>query len=286
MKHTSRHCVVVLITYCLCIATSAIAATYDDGNVHRLEIWTRYADIVVRNSPSGQATEVNIVGALGHTQYLRGSVYVYDSSIGTVADGAFINGAVWVFDDAFFALLPDGRTSGNLQASHRSRIEMHGGLVGEWVIARHQAEVVVYPGGEGGYGLRGEDSAVFTVHGGHFGQELRLADSSEATIFGGSFRENSFGPDFVLGDLTRLTIHGSDFTIDGVSLGYGEVFVSFGTLTGTLEGMSLSGQPISYDFELSGDAVLVLIPEPGTLSLLVLGGLALIGRRRNKHALV
>ena len=49
-----------------------------------------------------------------------------------------------------------------------------------------------------------------------------------------------------------------------------------GVLTGTLH----SGALLNNSFSISTDASITLIPEPATLSLLALGGLALLRRRR------
>jgi len=47
-------------------------------------------------------------------------------------------------------------------------------------------------------------------------------------------------------------------------------------LTGTL----LSGDPINNQFRIGNNAKIVLVPEPATIVLLGLGGLALLRRRR------
>ena len=82
-----------------------------------------------------------------------------------------------------------------------------------------------------------------------------------------------------------LTIHGRDFAVDGTPVGYTELSSIFGgeywdepdrRLTGTL----LNGELLDNYFYIGQDATIVLIPEPATILLLGLGGIALLRKRR------
>lgn len=82
-----------------------------------------------------------------------------------------------------------------------------------------------------------------------------------------------------------ITVHGSDFAVDGEPVGYGELRSVLGGypyddpvrhLTGTLA----NGELIDNDFYIGNDARIVLVPEPATLVLLGFGGMALLRRRR------
>ena len=60
------------------------------------------------------------------------------------------------------------------------------------------------------------------------------------------------------------------------------IFASYGTLTGqfaSIVGQTASGYVINYNFQ-GNNIALVMIPEPATMSLLALGSLALLRRRR------
>ena len=81
-----------------------------------------------------------------------------------------------------------------------------------------------------------------------------------------------------------LTIHGSDFAIDGSPVGLGEItsilggsywYEPYRRLTGTVA----NGDIINNQFRIGNDASIVLVPEPATLLLLTLGVLTLRKKR-------
>ncbi len=75
-----------------------------------------------------------------------------------------------------------------------------------------------------------------------------------------------------------ITIIGSNFAINGISVGYGEYSksnFSSGILTGTLA----NGDVLNTYFTISGNAAITLVPEPTMFLILGLGGL-LIRKRK------
>ena len=105
-------------------------------------------------------------------------------------------------------------------------------------------------------------------------------ESSQVTVSGGSISGE------LLADYEGiLTFHGSDFAVDGTLVGYTELTSIFGgsivdephkQLTGTL----LSGDPINNQFRIGNNGKIVLVPEPATLLLLGLGGMALLRKQK------
>jgi len=99
---------------------------------------------------------------------------------------------------------------------------------------------------------------------------MRISDFSRLIITGGDI-----GPGFMSYGNSEVFIHGSNFQIDGVPVGYGPVPVPIGNLSGDL----LDGQ-IDCSFEIFDNSSVTLVPEPASLGLLALGGVALIVRRK------
>jgi len=138
------------------------------------------------------------------------------------------------------------------------------------------------------------ENSRFEMTGGAIGEgELHLYDNSTGLISGGEIADD---PSWI-GDSARLTItgidfidalrldgaaqvfvHGSNFQIDGIPVGYGTIT---GPYVGHLTGDLLQGQIHCGIMFVSDTAGLTLIPEPATLTLLALGALAL-GTKRCK----
>jgi hypothetical protein len=97
-----------------------------------------------------------------------------------------------------------------------------------------------------------------------FIEYLNVSDNAQVDILGGHICR------IIAHDLGLIRLSGSEFNYD-----YGYITDTSGTLTGTL----LSGEEIHFDFYLSNDAAILLVPEPTTLLLLGMGGL-LIRKRK------
>ena len=103
---------------------------------------------------------------------------------------------------------------------------------------------------------------------------MRISDFSRLIITGGDI-----GPGFMSYGNSEVFIHGSNFQIDGVPVGYGPLPVPMGNLTGDL----LDGQ-IQCSFAIFDDSSVTLVPEPASLGLLAVGGVSLILRRKAPDA--
>jgi hypothetical protein len=105
------------------------------------------------------------------------------------------------------------------------------------------------------------------------------SDSSQVDISGGVI-----GSYLVFWDSAIVTIHGSNFAVDGQAFDYGELASIYGGSTSLepvrrLTGTLVSGEPIDNHFYIGHDAKIFLVPEPTTLLLLGLGAIMV----RRKH---
>jgi len=139
------------------------------------------------------------------------------------------------------------------------------------------------------YWLEGYGDSIINVSGGWM-DALISVDNSLPKIYGGSMswlaavgysQITIFGCAVVDGlyvdENGIMTIHGSDFAVDGTPVGYTELT---GFLTGQLTGTLRSGDPINAYFETYNNGKIVLVPEPATLILFTLGGFTMLRKRR------
>ncbi|MHC4742398.1 MAG: PEP-CTERM sorting domain-containing protein [Planctomycetota bacterium] len=156
-----------------------------------------------------------------------------------------------------------------------SIINVFGGTM-DRLVARDSSHVTLSGGAM--HGLEAHDRSQVAVSGGSR-DFIWVLESSEAVISAGKVNR-------LVADVEGiLTIHGSDFAVDGTPVGYTGLYSilrgdskdeSYRQLTGTL----LSGEPLDSNFLIGHSAKIILVPEPATLLLLGLGGLILRKGRR------
>ena len=303
-----RRSVEILAAVVLFVSTSPVMAVthFRDGGIHNIDYFTH--DVWVDYESPGRKTTLNILdgATIPYPYYIRGyedsiinilggSMYdlnAFDSSKVTVSGGsinshldAYNSSQVTVSGGSMDGLLVynssqaavSGGSMGLLVAYHSSQVTVSGGSINNYLQAAHSSQVTI-SGGSMGF-LFASSSSQVTVSGGSMGR-LGAAYSSQVAVSGGSI-----GGEFQVWNTAVLTIHGSDFAVNGTLVGYTELYSIFGgdfinepdrQLTGTL----LSGDPINNQFRIGDNAKIVLVPEPATLLLLGLGGLALLRNRR------
>lgn len=171
----------------------------------------------------------------------------------------------------------DGGVASNVLVYGNSHVDMSGGEVHGLYLAATDDASIIMSGGVVHSILEATGRASIELAGGYVDFQVRADDSSYLAIAGGTIGGSSIADIRVLGS-ALIEIFGSDFAIDGIPVGFGDVSALTGQLTGTLG----SGELIDNDFEHvlgAGTIRLMPIPEPGA-GLLLAAGLIALARRR------
>ena len=222
-----------------------------------------------------------------------GAIIIYDDG-GVHTIDSFIGDGVEVYDSTTGDFTTVNVVSGGLIKApltgygylagyDNSRIKLDGGRVENNLVGWDNAQIEV-SGGEVGDHVIAYDDSYLDLSGGSALGALVLIGDSTATLSG-----TTIGTALQLENNSHLTIWGSNFAIDGVSVGYGDIIntgeyvepfygvtYSMGTLTGILD----NGNIINNTYRIYQNSYMTLIPEPATLSLLLFGGVML--RRFNR----
>ncbi len=218
----------------------------------------------------GGVHEINSSNSTGPEDIVRVD-YGYPG-VGTtlnVVSGGKIGWEVWAFESSNVNVL-GGEIGSNLFAQNNSQITVSGGEIGEFLWSSGNSQITI-SGGHIGIQVDAYMNSQVTFSGGTIGNDLRADGYSNVIISGGQ-------PGYELWATQHgvVTIYGSDFSIDGLNVGYGPITVASGILTGTLA----SGEAINNNFYIREDAAIMLVPEPATFLLLALGSLALLKKRK------
>jgi hypothetical protein len=214
-------------------------------------------------------SQVTISSGSAVTCRARGSSHITKSGGSSNALWALESGHVTMSGgsaSAMFALdsgqitMSIGSLSSDLGAQHNGQITMTGGTVGGQVYAYNNSQVTISGGSVNGW--MSVINGNIDWSGGTISQDLRLQETGS------------------------LTIHGSNFAIDGIPIGFGTIISTLGgayesepyrRLTGSLA----NGNIINNQFRIGNTAEMVLISEPTWLLLQnpnggeVLGGLSI-----------
>lgn len=296
-----------LIATALTVTASAAAPAWglviDNGTTNVID--TTINDFIdVFDSDAGDPTTVTFNTGANITGFdaFDNSVYVDDSSIVVINDGTFaqditgftdasitINGGdlrddVFAGDDVTLSIT-GGTIADNVEVVDRANATIIGGTIDDNLTAEDFGTIVVLGGDIGNDVESVGFGTLITLRGGTFGSDIEAADGGQIDIFGGEIGlTGSFDNGIGASSFSTIRVHGQDFTVNGVPVGFGPLSGTGGTLAGTLSDGSTFEMP--YDrarrnrFSPRGNIILVdlPVPEPGSLALLAVGAVVVLRR--------
>ncbi|HCC60049.1 MAG: hypothetical protein A2402_02470 [Candidatus Staskawiczbacteria bacterium RIFOXYC1_FULL_37_43] len=237
---------------------------FNDGGTHDIDYQIN-EDVWVDYQAPNMGTTLNLLsGGKIFEHKLKG---YQDSRINIL--GGHMEGVLYSYDDSYVNI--SGGITNYVSPFGDSRVDISGGLI-HYIWAYENSSVDVSNATIRDY-LYAEDYTIVNIYSGTIGTDLEIWNNSQVDFFGGTI-----GYKLRLGDNSLLTIHGSNFTVDGQPFS-GEINSILGGghrsepqrhLTGVLS----SGEIIDNDFYIGNNASINLVPEPGTIVLLVTGLIA------------
>jgi hypothetical protein len=179
----------------------------------------------------------------------------YNNGTVNISGGSVIHIDAWMFSTVNFS---GGTLNGPLYAFDSSIVNISGGWVREGI----QSPIL---------GVWAGDTSTVNISGGNVNAHVYAGGTSTVNISGGSVSY------LCASDSVAVTFDGKDFILGtGLSLSGYRVLG-----TGTLSGKWMDGTAWATTISVhDAGAIILAIPEPATLSLLALGGLAVMRRRR------
>lgn len=246
--NVARIAVVCMIALAGLEGFAAAAVIFDDGGHHVVD----YAiNTLLRVDPDapGAGTTVELVS------------------------GGSVTAWVDAYENSRFTL-SGGRIGSSLNARDNSHVTVVAGEIGSVVYARDNSRLDI-SGGSIDAWLSTHDNSEANISGGYIDGSVKSWSNSRITISGGIINDGIAA----IGD-SLMTLVGKDFEVDGVRVNDGD-FVSTYSRRGSIKGVLANGDALDVEFHLNGfDADILFVPEPGTILMLGLGGVAMLGKRR------
>ncbi len=231
---------------------------------------------------------------------LNDYIRVRDSSVGsptrvTFNTGANITGTdsaddtVWT-EDSSEVVINDGFFEDDVSAYNQSSIFINGGILDDDVYAEGSSTITI-TGGSVADDVEATQGSAIYISGGSIGEDIEASNNATVDISGGELAANGvIHLDYGLAvDGNGLIIlRGLSFSVNGSPVSSGFLAEVSGTISGTLaDGSAFTNLPFDRnpfdDGGGPGSIQIDVIPEPGSLALLLgLGGVVLL-RRWNRH---
>jgi len=244
-----RHILIAGCTIVLsaCCNHAAAALVFNDGGHHIIDYTVNTVVKVDQDTP-GAGTRVDLIeGGL-----IQAWLDAYEDSRVNIFAGR-VSATVNTYGESHITVV-GGEIGGPVYSRENSRLDISGGSMDAWVQSLGSSEV--------------------TISGGEINLFVEAWDNSRVTISGGTI-----GGRIAAVRDGLITLVGSNFAVNGTPVAYGDFASDYAT-SGTLMGILANGDVLNNSFSLiQPGADITFIPEPGTILLLGLGGLAVLRKR-------
>ena len=276
----SRNVTICMMVVVLCLACQQVIGLtrFNDGGHHIID----YEIDETVEVEYGTSVEIVAGGNIS------GYVEVWDNSQVTLSGGS-IGEFLFAYDNAQVTVT-GGNVYGGLQPFNYSQAVVSGGYI-EGTFATSDESKGFVSGGSM-VDLYAGDNSHITFSGGTSRTWLTADHNGTIRFSGGSIEYGILAGLYDETDTGLIIIEGTDFGVNGTAVEYGEyasdyavpgMIWGYSCLTGTITGTLESGQYLSENFYIFGNSDITFVPEPATILLLGLGGLAL--RLRSGQAL-
>jgi len=203
-------------------------------------------------------------------EILGGSVqdlHTYQSSTTAISSGV-IHSTVFTYETSHVEI-SGGSIGNNIQSQHSSMVTIRGGIVENYIHAY--------------------DNSIITINGGTIQNTIISHDDGIYNISGGDIHSS-----FQAYDGT-LYLFGTDFSCNGIDLQYGDNLRDFANphpqvpemwLIGSVSGILQDHTALNTSFAVwtDSDAAIIIIPEPSSLSFLIVG--SILSSRKKRSSLL
>ena len=228
-----------------------------------MTIWVMVVIVFVSSNAMAVLFDNGLSNDITNDLYRRDHIEIMDSFLGGITQ---VN------------LLPGGRIE-SADVYENSVINIDGGRIdygyNEYYIKTHDSSKAYMSGGILFCKVYTYDNSQMTISGGSMRFNLYAYGNSKIYVSGGAVEDTIRAYDNSI-----LTFIGKDFVFGGVEVDYG-TFDTMGEayVNAPLSGLTLAGDPISYDLYFEQGTQVVLIPEPCSIMLLGIGAVTLRRKR-------
>ena len=249
----------------VCWSSCAYSATYyyNDGQTHDIMTYVLGPRIIVDNENSGPPTTINILSGGSVHDILMYNESTLNLIGGTVRDEIHCkNSSLLNFES--------GLVKYNIHARNNSIVNMTGGVIKQDIVAGENAEITFSNGSIGRISTYNNSSLYISsgtiqracfafgdsqiiIYGGTFNNLIGFENNGNIEIHGGVFNNYFRGCLYA-----KLYFHGSDFSINGNPVSYGQYYSSdfaSGDIMGTLQ----NGDSLNSYFQISNSSSIILV---------------------------